>query len=112
MGRAGYEIGSVGLGDSGRGFAATMATLVMLVALLNLALFAFNLIPLLPLDGGQVVGAMWEAVKRGGARLLGRPDPGPVDVAKALPLAYAVSVLLLLMSALLMYADIVKPISM
>ena len=55
---------------------------------------------------------MWEAVKRGGARLLGRPDPGPVDVAKALPLAYAVSVLLLLMSALLMYADIVKPISM
>ena len=82
-----------------------MATLVMLVALLNLALFAFNLIPLLPLDGGQVVGAMWEAVKRGAARLLGRPDPGPVDVAKALPLAYAVSVLLLLMSALLMYAD-------
>ncbi|HON76430.1 MAG TPA: zinc metalloprotease, partial [Dermatophilaceae bacterium] len=58
------------------------------------------------------VGAMWEAVKRGGARLLGRPDPGPVDVAKALPLAYAVSVLLLLMSVLLMYADIVKPISM
>ena len=112
VGRAGYEIGSVGLGDSGRGFAATMATLVMLVALLNLALFAFNLIPLLPLDGGQVVGAMWEAVKRGGARLLGRPDPGPVDVAKALPLAYAVSVLLLLMSVLLMYADIVKPISM
>ena len=89
-----------------------MAPLVMLVALLNLALFSFNLIPLLPLDGGQVVGAMWEAVKRGGARLLGRPDPGPVDVAKALPLAYAVSVLLLLMSALLMYADIVKPISM
>ena len=33
-------------------------------------------------------------------------------MAKALPLAYAVSVLLLLMSALLMYADIVKPISM
>ena len=46
--------------------------------------------------------------KRGAARLLGRPDPGPVDVAKALPLAYAVSVLFLLMSVLLMYADIVE----
>jgi hypothetical protein len=40
----------------------------------------------------------------------GRPDPGYVDVAKALPLAYTVSMVILGMSLLLIYADIVKPI--
>ncbi|WP_211290745.1 M50 family metallopeptidase [Kineococcus xinjiangensis] len=84
--------------------------LLMLLASLNVALFVFNMIPLLPFDGGHIAGALWEAVKRGVARLLRRPDPGPVDVAKALPVAYAVSVLLIGMSLLLLYADIVRPV--
>ena len=58
-------------------------TLLMLIASLNIALFVFNLIPLLPLDGGHVAGALWEGLKRRIARLRGRPDPGYVDVAKA-----------------------------
>lgn len=86
--------------------------LVMLVASLNFMLFVFNLIPLLPLDGGHVAGALWEGVKKGWARLRGNPDPGHVDVAKALPVAYAVSLGLLVMSALLIYADIVNPINL
>lgn len=86
--------------------------LVGLLATLNFMLFVFNLIPLLPLDGGHVAGALWEGLKRRVARLLGRPDPGPVDVAKALPLAYTVSLALLAMTVLLIYADVVKPIKL
>ncbi|MEO7423035.1 MAG: site-2 protease family protein [Ornithinibacter sp.] len=86
--------------------------LVGLLATLNIMLFLFNLIPLLPLDGGHVAGALWEGLKRQVARLRGRPDPGYVDVAKALPVAYSVSVVLLGMSLLLIYADIVKPINL
>lgn len=86
--------------------------LVSLIASLNFMLFLFNLIPLLPLDGGHVAGALWEGVKKGWARLRGRPDPGHVDVAKALPVAYAVSMGLLVMTALLIYADVVNPINL
>jgi Zn-dependent protease len=84
--------------------------LVGLLAYLNLMLFVFNLVPLLPLDGGHVAGALWEGLKRQVARLRGRPDPGYVDVAKALPLAYSVSVVLLGMTLLLVYADVVSPV--
>jgi membrane-associated protease RseP (regulator of RpoE activity) len=84
--------------------------LLSLIASLNIALFVFNLIPLLPLDGGHAAGALWEGLKRQVARLRGRPNPGYVDVAKALPVAYAVSIALIGMSVLLIYADLVNPI--
>ena len=86
--------------------------LIILVASLNIALFVFNLIPLLPLDGGHAAGALWEGLKRQVARLRGRPNPGYVDVAKALPVAYAVSIALIGMSVLLIYADVVNPIKL
>ncbi|WP_249138823.1 M50 family metallopeptidase [Phycicoccus avicenniae] len=89
-----------------------MWTLVTLLAALNFMLFVFNLVPLLPLDGGHVAGALWEGLKRQVARLRGRPDPGYVDVAKALPVAYSVAVVLIGMSALLIYADLVNPVDL
>jgi membrane-associated protease RseP (regulator of RpoE activity) len=84
--------------------------LLALLASLNLFLALFNFIPLLPLDGGHIAGALWEAVRRGWAKVRGRPDPGYVDVARMLPVAYGVGALLLVMGVLLIYADIVNPV--
>lgn len=87
------------------------ATMVSLVASLNMALFAFNLIPLLPFDGGQVVNALYEGIKRQIARIRGLPIPGPADVARMLPVAYVVIPLLVISFIVLIMADVVSPIS-
>ncbi len=88
------------------------SALVGILASLNVALFVFNLVPLLPLDGGHVAGAIIEGVRRSVAKLFGKRDPGPVDPSKILPLTLVVVTVLGAMSLLLVYADIVNPIKL
>lgn len=92
--------------------AGKVATFLMLAASLNLFLFLFNLLPIPPLDGGHIAGALYEAIRRSIAKFRGRPDPGPVDVARLLPVAYIVAIVLVGMGAVVIWADLVKPISL
>ncbi|MDB1089694.1 site-2 protease family protein [Streptomyces sp. ACA25] len=87
-----------------------IATALFLVAGFNLSLFLFNMLPLLPLDGGHIAGAMWESVRRFLARLFKRPDPGPFDVAKLMPVAYVVAGAFICFTLLVLAADIVTPV--
>lgn len=86
------------------------AILLQLLGSLNIALFVFNLIPLLPLDGGHIVVALWDGIKRAWAKLFRRPPPAPVDATKLVPLTVVVAVLLIAMGALLLIADLFNPV--
>ncbi|WP_127130722.1 RIP metalloprotease [Georgenia sp. SYP-B2076] len=110
VGRFAGEIASVD--GAGYGLAERSADMLSLLVSLNMALFVFNLIPLLPLDGGHVAGALWEGARRQVARVRARPDPGPADTARLLPLTYVVVAFMLGMSLLLAYADIVNPLTL
>lgn len=113
-------VGMIGVGRAAGEIATTdkidvegkIAIGVNLLATLNLFLFAFNLVPLLPLDGGHIAGALFEGIRRRLAAWAGRSDPGPADVAKLMPVTYIVVGLMLAMTLLLGYADIVKPIKL
>ena len=88
------------------------AFLLSLIAGFNFFIGMFNFIPLLPLDGGHIASAAWEGVRRRLARLRGRSDPGYVDAAKLLPVAYVVASALLVMGVVLIVADLVVPLSL
>jgi len=113
-------VGVVGVGRiSGEVFAEQNFTglqkvslFLSLLASINLVLFLFNLLPIYPLDGGHIAGALYEKVRASVARLRGRPDPGPFDIARLMPVAYVVAGVFLAMSALLVIADIVNPITL
>lgn len=91
---------------------AKAVTFGSLLASINLFLAIFNLVPLPPLDGGHMLGAVWEWLRRRVARLRGRPDPGPFDTARLLPVAYGVAALLLASGLLLILADIISPLQL
>jgi len=89
-----------------------LASLFSLAAGFNLFIGILNFVPLLPLDGGHIASALWEALRRGLAWLRRRPDPGFVDATKLLPIAYVVGAFLLLMGAVLIVGDIVVPVNL
>ncbi|MFJ8919214.1 M50 family metallopeptidase [Streptomyces sp. NPDC102415] len=87
-----------------------IAMMLFLLAGFNLSLFLFNMLPLLPLDGGHIAGALWEALRRNLAKVFKRPDPGPFDVAKLMPVAYVVAGIFICFTLLVLVADIVNPV--
>jgi len=93
-------------------FAARFFSVLALLAGLNLFLAMINLLPLPPFDGGGIATTLYEAARRGIAKLRHRPDPGAVDSAKLLPITYVMAALILVMTVLLVYADIVAPVSL
>ncbi|BCY08290.1 RIP metalloprotease [Actinoplanes sp. L3-i22] len=84
--------------------------LLELLGSFNIAIGVFNLIPLLPLDGGHIAAALLEGMKRGIGRLFGRRWTRPVDVARTIPLTSAAALVMVAMAALLAYADLVNPV--
>lgn len=110
VGRMAGEVSSAGAGTGAIPFSIRLYSMLSLLGSLNLALFAFNLVPLLPLDGGHVAGALWEGARRRWASARGRPDPGPVDTARMLPVGQVVFYLLIAMALVLVWVDVVAPV--
>ena len=108
VGRIAGEVASI----DGLDWASRISGLLGILASLNVALFVFNLVPLLPLDGGHIAIAAIDSVRNGIAKLRGKPQPAPLDTAKLVPVTIVATVILISMSALLIYADIVKPITL
>ncbi|WP_460541209.1 M50 family metallopeptidase [Glycomyces halotolerans] len=88
------------------------AMFFMLLVVLNYFIGVFNLLPLLPMDGGHIAIAWYEKVRSWWAARRGRPDPGRVDYLKLMPLTYAVIILLGGFMLLTITADIVNPITL
>lgn len=88
-----------------------VSAMLGLLASLNIALFVFNLIPLLPLDGGHIAVALWDGIKRAWARIFTLPPPKPVDATKLVPVTFVVVIGLMVMGGVLILADIFNPLS-
>jgi membrane-associated protease RseP (regulator of RpoE activity) len=89
-----------------------VASQLGLLMSLNIALFVFNMVPLVPLDGGHIAAGIYEWIKRGIWRLRGRTLTEPVDTRRMMPVAYVVGGLLLFLSLVLILRDILNPLQM
>ena len=88
-----------------------IATFLLIIASLNIFVGIFNLIPILPLDGGHIAVALFEGARRQIYRIRGRAEPGKVDIEKLTPITVIVLVALIFLTALLLIADIFNPIN-
>jgi membrane-associated protease RseP (regulator of RpoE activity) len=93
------------------GWEYKVSFVLLLIASLNIFVGVFNLLPLLPMDGGHVAVVIWERIRAWFARLRRRPDPGMVDYRKLVPVSFSVFLVLVVFGMLLILADIVNPVS-
>jgi len=85
---------------------------LLMLAALNFFVGIFNLLPLLPLDGGHIAIAWFEKARSWLYARLGRPDPGRVDYMRLMPVTYAVILVFGGFTLLTLAADIVNPITL
>jgi membrane-associated protease RseP (regulator of RpoE activity) len=83
---------------------------LLIMASLNIFVGAFNLLPLLPLDGGHIAVVIYESIRSWWARLRKRPNPGLVDMTKLVPLSMGVFAILVFFGLILIVADLVNPV--
>jgi membrane-associated protease RseP (regulator of RpoE activity) len=88
-----------------------VATFLIIIASLNIFVGVFNLLPLLPLDGGHMAVAIVDGLRRLNAKRRKLSPPPAIDVERLLPLTLAVFALLAVLSLLLLAADIFNPIN-
>ena len=79
---------------------------------INFFLGLFNLVPLLPLDGGHMAVAAYEKIRDTVRRRLGKVAAGPVDYMKLMPLTYGVVAVMGAFMVLTLVADIINPIKL
>ena len=89
-----------------------LATFVLIVASLNIFVGVFNLLPILPLDGGHMAVAIADSFRAFFARLRGRPRPAPIDVTVLTPITMVVFVVLATLTLLLLVADVINPVTL
>ncbi len=105
-------VGVVGMAEvSGTLFQQGGFSLVLLlVAEVNVFIGIFNLLPILPLDGGHIAILLYEEARKRVYRLIRRPDPGRVDLNKMMPVAYGFLLFFVCLTVLLVAADVTNPI--
>jgi len=97
---------------SGVSWQEKAAFLLLVVASVNIFVGLFNLLPFLPLDGGKLAIVIFEGVRSTFARMRRRPDPGPIDMQKLIPLSVGFLFVFICLGVLLIAADIFNPIQL
>jgi membrane-associated protease RseP (regulator of RpoE activity) len=93
------------------GWQSKVSYVLLLIAELNIFWGVFNLLPLLPLDGGHIAVVFWERIRAWFARRRGRPDPGPVDYRRVVAPMFAVFSVIIVFTLVVILADIVNPVN-
>jgi membrane-associated protease RseP (regulator of RpoE activity) len=93
------------------GWKSKVSFVLLLIASLNIFVGVFNLLPLLPMDGGHIAVVIWERIRAWFARLRRRPDPGLVDYRKLVPVSFSIFLVLVVFGMMLILADIVNPVN-
>ncbi|RSM62136.1 PDZ domain-containing protein [Kibdelosporangium aridum] len=83
---------------------------LLLLASLNFFIGVFNLLPLLPLDGGHIAVIVYEKIRNALRRMRGKPAGGPVDYSKLMAVTMVVVFIGGAVMLLTITADIVNPI--